>query len=141
VIWELSENFLSCPKKLQIWAFLCVVFRILNARNLFFAARAIQICAFDVVWELSANFLSCPKKVANLSISVRHVSHSKCSKSLLRSARYSDLCFLRRSVRVLCLSARVRAGKHVSEDVVGREWLKEETLVSCKLGHRQTSLP
>jgi hypothetical protein len=88
-----------------------------------------------------SNFFSWPEKVSNWSVLGCHVSRSKCWKFVLRSACYSYLCFLRCSVRVLRLSVDVRAGKHVSEDVVGREWLKEETWVSCRLGHRQTLLP
>jgi hypothetical protein len=76
-IWGLSAKFLSWPKKFQIRAFQGVTFRILNARNLFLAARSLEICAFDVIWELSAKFLSSPKTVSNLSISGCQVSHSK----------------------------------------------------------------
>ena len=87
------------------------------------------------------NFFHEPKKFQIWTFERAFFEQSKCSKSVRHSARYWYLCILRRFLRNLRLSVDVRAGKHVPEDVVGREWLKEETLDSCRLGHRQTLSP
>jgi hypothetical protein len=100
--------------------------------------------AFDCensIWKHSAKFLSWDQKVSNMNISKCNVEHSKCFSFVLRRARYSYLCFLRAFVHIFCLSVLVFAGEQVPEDVLGREWLKEENLGSGKLGDRKTFLP
>jgi hypothetical protein len=65
----------------------------LNAENIQPQQKNSKSIEKNAFWNTQLFFR--PKKVSHLSISGCHVSHSKCSESLLRSACFPNLCFLR----------------------------------------------